>query len=314
MITEILVPLDTSAVAEQALPYAIVLARRAQGKLRLTCFASSVSPEMVNVAEADAYLSKIAAALEPELPGRITYGVLSNEPGPLQNLLPVASDVAYHISHQARERDADVIVMTERGLGGARRTWLGSVADALIRIASRPVLFIEPREDTAATAHMADHGVQHILIPLDGSTAAEEVIPHALELGSLFGARYSLLRVLSPLPIEELPSPLPALNRPAAEEYLAHVAADIGKQGASTSTHIVESLLPGPEIVDFAETHAVDVIAITTEGAGGVRRLLLGSVAETVIRASDTPVLVCNIHGIADDDEADRADAADTSF
>ena len=158
-----------------------------------------------------------------------------------------------------------------------------------------------------------------MLIPLDGSEAAERVIPFALELGTPFGARYTALRVVSPLSWEVSPhsyDPYPAyaspLSREAVRRQLERSAAQVHATGAACAIEIIDGVSAAASILEYAHAHAVDVIAIGTEGAGRVRRMLLGSVTDKVVRGSDTPVLVCNARSVETGTEA-RREAAETA-
>jgi nucleotide-binding universal stress UspA family protein len=134
---------------------------------------------------------------------------------------------------------------------------------------------------------------------VDGSETAEQVIPYALRIGTPFGARYTVLRVMAPLAwgsYEAAAPLLPApLSRQMAVDYVERLATGLREQGAAVIARVIEASSPGPAIVEYAYTHAADAIAVTTEGAGRVRRLLLGSVMDKIVRSSDVPVLVCNI-------------------
>jgi nucleotide-binding universal stress UspA family protein len=311
MLRRILVPLDTSRFAEQALPHAIGLARRAQAKVQLICVRPSLTLGPGSGEEAR-YLADLAAQLTPELPDDITYHVLTDELTPYYAPLE-PHRVADVLSQYAREHDADLIVMATHGRGGMRRAWLGSVADSLIRIASRPVLLIRPQDEAFGSAAGADRGICHIVIGLDGSTTAEQVIPPALQLGSAFGARYSLVRVLSPWNVDGyepwsarvaafgvtsptfLEDPVPLLNRSDVAADLERVAAAIRATGAAVTTHVLEKSSADEALVHFASANGADAIALATRGVGGVERLLIGSVADSVVRTSEIPVLLCNI-------------------
>ena len=299
MIKRVLVPLDTSAFAEQALPHALVLARKSHANVHLVCVASTLPAAEVQFAEAETYLRKLSSQLEQAIPGVVTYEVLSNEPGPLEKLPPVLIDVAYLISRRAQEMAVDLIVMASHGRGGVRRAWLGSVADALVRTASRPILLIRPKDETFSIAAAADPGINHIVIPLDGSESAEQAIPFAVSLGSVFGARYTLLHVLAPIAWGRYPAgpSAPNADQRAVNEYLERTGAAMREQGMDVATDVVEDYSAGTAIVEFAMTHGVDVITISTTGAGAVCRTLLGSVADEVVRGG-VPVLVCNIRGM----------------
>ena len=87
--------------------------------------------------------------------------------------------------------------MTTHGRGPLTRFWLGSVADELVRRASVPLLLVRPHEGVPDLAQ--EPILQHLLIPLDGSELAEQVLEPAVALGTLMAADYSLLRIYGPL-------------------------------------------------------------------------------------------------------------------
>jgi nucleotide-binding universal stress UspA family protein len=251
--------------------------------------------------DSEAYVRATAAEIESQLPGKVTPWVLTDELGALQYPPPAPDAVAKTLAIHAREH-ADLIIMSTHGRGGVKRAWLGSVADALLRIAPRPVLLVRPVDVTFSLAVNADRGITHILIPLDGSEAAEQTIPVARVLGEPLVARITLLRVTSPLALQLSSDPADgypladptSMGRRAAVHYLNRVAAPLRREGLTVDVRVVEQLSPAPAIVDFAKTHAVDLVVLTTTGGGSIRRVLLGSVADHVIRKGETPVLVCN--------------------
>jgi nucleotide-binding universal stress UspA family protein len=315
MVRVVLVPLDTSSFAEQALPHAIALAQRADAELHLVCFRASLPPDFAGMPNEEVYLARIAAQLEPELRHAISHAVLVDELGPLYPT-PTSTCVADALSRYAREHGADFIVMATHGRGGGvRRAWPGSVADSLIRSASLPVLLIRPHDRAFGSAISADRGIRHIVIPVDGSDTAGQMIPYALKLGSAFDARYSLVRVISPLSWDSYApvwGPEPPLIRLAIAEYLEGLASSLREHGCTVATRVLDAFSPGPAIVQFAETYAGDAIALSTTGAGRVRRLLLGSVTDSVVRNSKVPVLVGNIRrlGVVTEAEDEAASAA----
>jgi nucleotide-binding universal stress UspA family protein len=300
MLKLLLVPLDGSMFAEQALPHAIVLAHRAQAKVQLVIVRPTQPGSFDRDEEEEKYLARIATRVEAELPGVIGYRVLPGGFWPLPDSPALAKAVADVLSQYASEHDVSLFVMATHGRGGVHRAWLGSVADSVIRIAPCPVLLIRPKEETFGSATNADRGIRHIVIPLDGSETAEQVIPYALKIGTLFSARYSLVRVVSPLVWGSHEAPVtlgpPPPSRQIAADYVERVARGLRDQGAEVSAHVIEDAGPGPAIVQYASTHKADAIALSTAGAGRVRRVLLGSVSDKVVRSSDVPVLVCNIH------------------
>lgn len=314
MLQRIMVPLDGSAFAEQALPPALTLARRARARLHLV-LVRAVLPLESNAAQAEAYLRSVTDRIAAELPGRITSEVLTNEIGPLE--YPLArSTVAEVLARAIRQSDTDLLIMTTHGRGGVRRAWLGSVADTLVRLAACPVLLVRPKENGAATAVEAGAELRHILVPLDGSDRSERALAHAQEIGELFDARYTLLRVVSPLVVPSptgwyagyTPAPIIEAERAVAIERTEDVAKRMQNIGLNVSVSLLESIAPDAAIVRFAEANAVDLIVMSSVGSSGVRRLLLGSVADKVVRTSAVPVLVCNPRRI--DDAAENTEHA----
>jgi nucleotide-binding universal stress UspA family protein len=138
-----------------------------------------------------------------------------------------------------------------------------------------------------------------ILVPLDGSVLAEAALPKALELAAASGARVLLLRAAQ---AQTLPGvdPTEAQVRVVseAEAYLAEVQKRLA--GGQGGVKIETSVWYGPAahaIVEAARTHRVDEIVMTTHGRSGLGRLLLGSVAESVLRGTTTPILLLRAEG-----------------
>jgi nucleotide-binding universal stress UspA family protein len=308
----IMVPLDGSGFSEQALPMAVALARRLDGRLHLVLVRASL-PLVAGSTPEDEYLHGVKLRLEADLPGEVSHRVLVDEMGALAQPPPPAKLVATLLAQHAGEEDATLIVMTTHGHGGLRRAWLGSVTDALVRLAPRSVLLIRPTDDTGRDAERAARGIRHVLVPLDGSDAAEEIRPYALLLGAAFGARYTLLRTVSPLTWEATAdmyvsypaTELTTLNRQAAVEDLERSAAHWREEGAAVETAVVTAMSPAPAILEYAGAHDADLIALCTTGAGRARRLLLGSVADKLVRGAEAPVLVCNVRRLERHDAVD---------
>jgi nucleotide-binding universal stress UspA family protein len=305
MIRSVLVPLDGSPFGEHALPLALAVARRAGASLQLVHVHQSVPPASVagvTVADAvevmlrqeeQAYLDDMAKHLPVSVPVRTT-------------LLDGA--VAQAIHNRAAANGVDLVVLATHGRGALGRFWLGSVTDELIRLLPMPALLVRPREGGADLEH--EPALRHVLLPLDGSELAEQILGPALALGGLLGCRYTLLRVVKPalrpaylpegttiagLRHDAVGKQLGEWERRLEEEaraYLEGVAGRLSGQGLEVQTRVVVDEQPAQAILREAQVRGADLIALETHGRRTLARLLLGSVADKVIRGTHLPVLV----------------------
>ena len=295
MYRSVLVPLDRSSLAEQALPLARSIAQRANGKLDLVEVHTLYALDDRNSGwlpfdrDRDAeckqqeqlYLDATAKLVGSLSPLTVTAGVLTGS-------AVLAETVADSILERARTGNADLIVMTTRGRGVVSRFALGSVADELVRRAPIPVLLMRPTEKAPVVT--AEPVIDNILIPLDGSPLAEQILEPALDMARLMEARCTLLRV-----VEARSSPGDRREPPEnaqAEAYLERVAERLREQGYQVHTHVVVARHTVEAILAEAAALANSLIAVATHGRGGFNRLLLGSVADKLIRTAASPVLV----------------------
>jgi nucleotide-binding universal stress UspA family protein len=297
MATRILVPLDGSDLAEQALPCAVMLARGLPADVDLFR-AISISPDLDEVlghtlhdveahmgqleAEAKEYLRKVAGRLRKSGLGVRT--VVRRGP---------ASEA---IVEYAEQMDMEYIVMFTHGYSGISRWRHGSVAERVLQSASVPVLMVCAKGGEGVSE--APMTCQQILVPLDGSERAEQVLPPATSIAQALDAKVVLFRV----PIVQIPgvftdgwyvnmeSTYETADR-IAEEYLSDVADKLQAQGVRVSTAIQMGSVAGA-ILEYAEANNVDLIAMCTHGRTGLARWALGSVADRVLRARSTPLLL----------------------
>jgi nucleotide-binding universal stress UspA family protein len=287
MFRTIMVPLDGSPFAEQALPWALCLARRAGATLELvrghvlyalTQPAAAWAP-FDPAAEADskqeerAYLDAVARRLAGMAQVSITKTLVDG--------LETEG-----VLRRVREGRADLVVMATHGRGPLGRFFLGSVADVLVREASVPVLLVRPPGGATALPGPA---AEDVLVPLDGSSLAEQVLGPAADLAHLAGARCTLLRVVAPVSFSPR-QPAPEMSYAGALAYLEAVAGRLREQGLSVQMRVGVAARPAKAILK--EAREGTVIALATHGRGGVPRVALGSVADKAIRAAPCPVLV----------------------
>ena len=299
----ILVPLDGSPLAESALPVAAGIAARTGASLALASVYEPGLPvrggqgAMVYDQRWDAEMRAALrdglastrqrlAAMAPKV--RVTSVVLDGA---------VARTLAAYVTSVG----AELIVLTSHGRGGSVGAWLGSVTDELVRRSRIPVLVL--RAGGAADSRgPAGNAFRHVLVPLDGSPASEGVMVAAEAVAGTQGVKYTLLRVAPPLhPLLQAVATEDEIERDRAEQReiaereVRDTDARLRARGFDVSSVVRMDLQPARAIHAVAEEIGADLIAIATHGRGPFGRLLLGSVADKVLRGATVPVLVHRI-------------------
>jgi nucleotide-binding universal stress UspA family protein len=192
-----------------------------------------------------------------------------------------AADVAGALTQHAIERDARFVVMGTRAASAAARTLRGSVADRVMRESPRPVVLVPPGADFMRGKRVR---IGRVLVPLDGSAIAAKSVDYLLALPHANELEYILLEVVAPGAERA---------RAEAEQRLDAAANRVRARGArAVETGVVEASQPADAIVATVREALVELIAMSTRGAGGIRRFVLGSVAEGVVRGSEVPVML----------------------
>jgi nucleotide-binding universal stress UspA family protein len=297
----LLVTLDGSDFGEHALPFAKAVAEKTGAALHLAHVHSYEPPtdllqntpfqyEGVSMTayedrfktEEREYLTGKTAEVQAELADNKVCSAL------------LEGYVTEAIERHAREIGAKLVIMTTHGRTGVSRAWLGSVADSLVRHSEFPLLVIRPLEDGGMFPSAT---FDHFLVPLDGSEVGEKILDTAVRLGKAMGSRFTLLNVVSPhITVGARVSPLPSghleQRMKDSESYLAGVAERLAGEGVEAQTRIESHFAPARAILKTAEAEDVDLVAIATHGYTGVRRALLGSVTDKVLRGSRWPLLL----------------------
>ncbi|MBI4674511.1 MAG: universal stress protein [Chloroflexi bacterium] len=137
-----------------------------------------------------------------------------------------------------------------------------------------------------------------ILVPLDGSELAEQVLPHVSQLAGCTGAEIVLLRVPSE-PVYDYLVPDPDLTAEVrrdiemgAQVYLDEIASELRAMNLNTSTVVVWGAPVHDTIVQAARELKADLIAMSTHGRSGLARMVIGSVADEIVRHAPAPVLL----------------------
>lgn len=317
----ILVPLDDSPFSARAIPLALRIARHTGGSI-----------ELVHVHERVVYGSGAPAAdrlldMDIRRDMREKLEALRDRVAAKAGLPVTASfldgEIASALQAHVESRGIDLVVMTTHGRGGPSRAWLGSVADALVRRLRVPILLARSR--TVGPVGVAAPPVRRVLVALDGSPIAEEVLERALALGTPNQTEYLLFRVVTPaaaVPLRYPGDPVGSvlaypseigLATEAARNYLVGVAERIRRPGVPVNVRVAVHTQPARAIIDMAHEVDADLVALVTHGHGSLVRVLLGSVADKVIRGARVPTLVYRPEAVAAHSvvAASAADAAE---
>jgi nucleotide-binding universal stress UspA family protein len=295
MTPTILLTVDGSDKDERAIAVAAALAELADSAIRvLRVFQTPSVRDAEHAVRADVVenVRQSAERLGAMLRTKIAWDVVDG------------ADVAATLLRDLETHDATFVVMATRAAGATGRAIEGSVADHLVRESPRPVLLVPPRAEYMGGKRVT---LRRVLVPLDGSSAALRVIPRLLALARAEMLEFVLLRVVRrervgghvmppdmPTPGDEAPDggEWTHVGAAIAEERLSAVADRLRARGSHAEVRVIESADVGPVIVDAIRNELVELIAMSTRGASGLRRLVLGSVAEHVVRHSEVPVLL----------------------
>ncbi len=294
MFRNILVPLDGTPFGEQALPVTMAVARRTGAHVHLVQVRGKkcTEPCAVEAARRGGCGGRAWVALT-RLADELTAAGVRATPALLHG--PTVETLAGY----ATDVRADLVVIATHGRGPLSRVVFGSVADPLVRRLTAPTLLV--RNPGPGTGHGLPAPARHLLIALDGTAEAEAVLPAALELGAATGADFTLLRVVDPVSICEQ-NPMGVVvpytdgaatdrHRAEAAAYLDWVATPLRAAGRVVRTRVTVRPDPAAAILDAAQAAGCNLIALETHGLTGLTRLIIGSVADEVVRGGTTPVL-----------------------
>jgi nucleotide-binding universal stress UspA family protein len=301
MIQRILVPLDGSAVAEEAIAYARALLPNG-GEAALLRVVPDLDPllsELLGTLASppdggrDPELAAARAALD-----KAPAGV--HEPNLRWTAEATRGDPAETIVRYAATIDADLIAMTTHGRGAVGRAIFGSVADRVARSSSIPVLLARPR----AAGAPAVPEFRRIVVPLDGSERAEAALPVAADLAGALGIPIRLMRVVdTAMTVAQLSGigfPGAPISAESCQQALADVREDARQSLAAATARLTEAglqatwaVVEGSPYFAIADaTEPGDLLVLTSHGRGGVLRWALGSVAEKLVREAPVPVVL----------------------
>lgn len=298
MLGHFLVPLDGSRMAESALPAAAFLAARFQARVTLLHVVERNPPRAVHgqahladEAEASAYLDRVAREVfSPS--ARVACHVHA----------PKVDDVAASIVAHAAELGHDLVIMCSHGRGQALHLFLGSIAQEVIGLGSRPVLITHPDAQGEPPAFSC----RRILLPLDGDPAHGQALPLAVELAQACAAELFLANVIPNLATLSgemvatsriLPGATNRLLELAGEEaaeYLAREVALLRGAGLIATAQVLRGD-PAKMLMTVACREELDLIVLATHGKTGLSAFWAGSLAHKICGYRQVPLLLLPI-------------------
>lgn len=296
MYEAILVPLDGSKTAEKVLPYARYLA----GKFKVPVELLAV----VDVVEIASHMTSekvhsLDTIIEDAVQHSTTYlrGVATTIAGTNVRCSVEKGRAEDTIIEKAATDKTMLITMATHGRSGLNRFLLGSIAEKVLRGTVNPLLLIRAGDEKSQGEAM----LKSIIVPLDGSELAEAVLPIVADMAKKLDLEIELFRTYHvPYNVYSGDEGLYAVNyeellaglRDEAAEYLEKKAADLKRLGVAKVQCITKEGLAADEIISLGRKTPDNLIAMSSHGRSGVRRWVLGSVTELVVRHSGDPVLV----------------------
>jgi nucleotide-binding universal stress UspA family protein len=299
-IKTILVPLDFSRAAMQALDYATDLAKRFSAQVDLVHVqmpdeASAVpgaGHRMRECAESVTFLREKVAGIQHEQPAQFWP----------ENCHIRTGRAYQEICELARELHADLIVLTSHGHSGLKRVFLGSTAERVVRFASCPVLVVRQRKrrgrfPLGLPTTEKTSSIRKILAPVDFSQCSMAGAMYAAFMAKTFDAKLCLFHSVAP-PAPVVMGRISAnlssrnnLNLTNARLDMEGFAKLDFFRGVKCATEIRTGSAVD-QICGETKQPDIDLVVISTHGRTGFNRMLLGSVAEHVVRYAECPVMV----------------------
>jgi len=300
-----LLPLDGSALAEDVFPYAVQIAAQLTINPYLLSIAGPGQPNTVNTRRQ--YIQGAVTRFKEKLEEARQSMDLSTLPVEVSGDAALGTySPAEEILVQAENRQMDFILMSTHGESGIRRWIIGSITDRVLRSAPMPVWLWRA---SAPQPEPALHGrwLRHIIVPLDGSTVAEHVLPQVESLAKQRGVDSIEITLLNVAESPDILAGYPeadmeltwqrhvaekqAWMKREATKYLDGIVERFKRSGITVRKEVLIGK-PSESIIDFAGRDREALIAIGTHGQAGSKRWSYGTTTDRVLHAVHNPIFL----------------------
>jgi nucleotide-binding universal stress UspA family protein len=297
MFKYIAVPLDGSALAEKALPYALSFAKLLGSNLLL--LRGAELPLLLNDKPIESLHSFQAAKSYLENLTTELGTTFSN--GCTVKAEVIAGDEAKDLVETINAENVALVVMTTHGRSGFKKLIMGSVATGILQKVNCPVVVLRPNDDL----NNAPAKIERIVVTLDGTVESELILEPVLELAQELKAKINLIRVVEPfvpINIGDMEAGYSGFDIEKitqswveeAEAYLKEVKSRLSKQGLECQTEVLIGQC-ATKILTYLEDVKPQMVAMATHARGSLEQIVLGSVADEVVRQCNLPVLLMHI-------------------
>lgn len=331
MFQRILVPLDGSARAERALPMAAKIARASGGSILLLQVVASPSESWVYRSQ-DMVLTRLTRRTreaQRAVEGLIYLAGVAQLPGlaavETETLVCSGAGVASTILDVAHSHDVALIVLCSRGYTGFKRWVQGSVAWQVARKTPVPVLVLHAEGGKPLDLQRGESRPVRVLVPLDGSSQAEQALKPAAQLSAALSAplpgalhvaqvirlpdlyEYGQMESVAVARLEALAEArvyLRLVRLRLRKGDLAHLTPQVTSSVAVNSDVAQQLMRMAEEEVGLEEVEGIkgcDVIALATHGRSALERWMMGSVTERLLGATKLPLLIVRSASTRDD-------------
>ena len=305
MYSKIMVPLDGSELANQVLPHVRLLGKAFQASIELLRVIEPIPPDLLALLNGLSPEQVIATRIESARADLDRAAILLRQDGLNVSITVLEGDSSYRIVSEGDRGQDTLVAMSTHGRSGRARWTLSSVTDKVLHSTNNPLLIITPKEGQTTTAEAK---LERIIVPLDGSRLAEQVLPYVASLAGTLGLTVALVRVTpSTEDYNELWESTPAGGRASfhtgtyqefsgeanerATEYLQRIKDGLAGGLSSVELRILNGH-PALAIVGYANETQNNLIAMTTNGHSGLGHWGTGSVADRVSGCGNPVLLV----------------------